>query len=99
VLGWFRRRRMSEAGRRRLLIALARAEEELVETHVRNALDVFEAVGEELPLDDALELYLDSMDVAEPRASIVGRRVMARLEAGAAKSRRSRNRPRVEPET
>lgn len=81
---------MSEGCRRRLVIALARAEEELVETHVRNALDVFEAVGNELPMDEALELYLDSMDVPDPRAAIVGRRVMARLEAGAAKSRRGR---------
>jgi hypothetical protein len=90
VLGWLRRRRMSEGGRRRLVIALARAEEELVETHVRNALEVFEAVGEEMPLDHALELYLDTMDVVEPRASIVGRRVMARLEAGA-RTRRGRS--------
>jgi len=88
---------MSEAGRRRVVIALAKAEEELVETHVRSALELFEAVGEELALDDALELYLDSMDVMEPRASIVGRRVMARLEAGAARSRRSRGRSREEP--
>jgi hypothetical protein len=79
-----------------VVIALAKSEEELVETHVRNALDLFEAVGEELALDDALELYLDSMDVAEPRASIVGRRVMARLEAGATKSRRGRGRLREE---
>jgi hypothetical protein len=84
---------MSEACRRRLVIALARAEEELVETHVRNTLDLFGAVGDEMPMDEALELYLDSMDVSEPRASIVGRRVMARLEAGAAKSRRNRPRP------
>ena len=90
MLGWLRRRRMSEAARRRMVIAMARAEEELVETHVRNALDLFEAVGEEIPMDQALETYLDAMDVTEPRASIVARRVMARLEAGAPRSRRSR---------
>jgi hypothetical protein len=81
---------MSEAGRRRLVIALARAEEDLVEVHVRNVLELFDAVGDEVPFDRALELYLDSMDVAEPRASIVGRRVMARLEAGPARSGRRR---------
>lgn len=89
MLGWLRRRRLSETGRRRLVIALARAEEELVETHVRNALDVFEAIGEELPLDRALEIYLDAVDVVEPRAAIVARRVLARLEAGG----RKRGRP------
>lgn len=85
MLGWLRRRRLSETGRRRLLIALARAEEELVETHVRNALDVFDATGAELELERALEIYLDAVDVAEPRSSIVARRVLARLEAGARK--------------
>jgi hypothetical protein len=89
LLGWWRRRRLSESGKRRLWIALARAEEELVETHVRNALDLFDAVGQELPLDRALEIYLESVDLTEPRASIVARRVMARLEAGASRARRA----------
>lgn len=90
VLGWLRRKRLSEAGRRRVVIALARAEEDLIEVHVRNALDLFDAVGEEMPFDRALELYLDTMDVTEPRASIVARRVMARLES--APERRGRRR-------
>lgn len=90
MLDWWRRRRLSDAGRRRMAIALARSEEELVDTHVRNALDFFDAIGEELPLDRALEIYLDAMDVTEPRLSIVARRVMARLEAGARRGRRSR---------
>jgi hypothetical protein len=90
VLGWLRRRRLSEAGRRRLVISLARAEEDLVEVHVRNVLDLFDAIGDEVPLDRALELYLDTMDVAEPRASIVGRRVMARLEPGGERDGRRR---------
>jgi hypothetical protein len=46
VLGWLRRRKLGESGRRRLLIALARAEEELIETHVANAVDVIESVGD-----------------------------------------------------
>jgi len=75
-----------------LVIALARAEEDLIEVHVRNALDLFDAIGEEVPFDRALEVYLDAMDVAEPRASIVARRVMARLEAGGTRARRSRRR-------
>jgi len=89
VLGWLRRRGLSEPGKRRLVIALARAEEQLTEVHVRNALDLFEAVGDDLPLDRALEIYLDAVDLVEPRASIVARRVMARLEATArARARR-----------
>lgn len=88
MLAWLKRRRISEPARRRLLIALARAEEELVETHVRNAMHVYAAVSDELPLDRALEAYLEAIDPGEPRASIVARRVMARLESGA------RRRPR-----
>lgn len=74
---WFRRRRLSESGRRRLVIALARAEEKLVQTHVRNVLEVYEAVGEDLPLATVLDLYLDAVDPGEPAASIVARRVLA----------------------
>lgn len=89
MLGWWRRRRLSDAGRRRLVIAMARAEQDLVELHVENALEVFDAIGEEIALDQVIEIYLDAMDVAEPRASIVARKVLARLEATTPKSRRS----------
>lgn len=90
MLGWWRRRRLSDAVRRRLVIALARAEEQLVEVHVRNALEVLDTVGDQLPLDQVVEIYLEALDVAEPRASIVARRVLARLEAG---GREKRTRP------
>jgi len=90
VLGWWRRRRLRDGTRRRLVIALARAEEQLVETHVRNALELLDTVGDELPLDQVVEIYLESLDVSEPRASIVARRVLARLEGGA---RERKNRP------
>jgi hypothetical protein len=82
LFSWLRRSRLSEPGRRRLVVALARAEEELVETHVNNALVVYEAVAEEMSLARALEVYLEAADPGEPQASIIARRVMARLEAG-----------------
>jgi hypothetical protein len=81
VLGWLRRRRMSDGGRRRLLVALARAEEDLIETHVRNALNVIETVGDELPIGRTLDIYMEAFDPGEPRASIVARRVLAGLDA------------------
>jgi hypothetical protein len=80
MFGWLRRRRLSEGGQRRLLIALARAEENLLDTHVRNALGVFEAVGDELPVDRALAAYLEAADPGEQRSLLIARRVMARLE-------------------
>lgn len=81
VLGWLRRRRRrDDAGRKRLLIALARAEEALIETHVANVLDVFDAVGDDIPLDRLLDIYLAALEPGEPRATIIARRVLARLE-------------------
>lgn len=81
MLGWLRkRRRLSPASERRLMFALARAEEELVRTHVQNALDVMESVAGELPSGRALSLYLDELEVDEPQATIVVQRVRARLD-------------------
>ena len=77
---WFKRRQMSEAGQRRLLVSLAKAEEAIVDTHVRNALEVIAAVGDELPLDRVLELYLDALEPGNGRAEIIAHRVLARLE-------------------
>ena len=71
---------MTEPSRRRLLVALARAEDALVETHVRNVLDVFDAVGDELDLRAVLEQYVEALEPGEERAPIIVRRVLARLE-------------------
>lgn len=91
MLDWFRRRRITGPGRRRLLIALARAEEELLETHVQNALDVFDAVADDLSLDRALAVYFDAVALDEAQATTVARMVIARLESS--ESRRGRERP------
>lgn len=81
MLGWLRkRRRMGATAERRLLVALARAEEELVRTHVQNALDVMDAVATEMSPSRALELYLDELDIDDPHATIIAQRVRARLE-------------------
>jgi hypothetical protein len=81
MFGWLRKRkRLSSGAERRLMIALARAEEEVVRTHVQNALDVLEAVGSDMSPGRALELYLDELDVDEPHATIIAQRVRARLE-------------------
>jgi hypothetical protein len=81
MLGWLRkRRRLSTATERRLLVALARGEEELVRTHVQNALDVMDAVAGEMSTGRALELYLDELEIDEPQATIIAQRVRARLE-------------------
>jgi hypothetical protein len=81
MLGWIRkRRRLSGASGRRLMVVMARAEEELIRTHVQNALDVLDAVAEDMSAGRALELYLEEMDVDEPQATIIAKRVRSRLE-------------------
>lgn len=80
MLGLFGgKRRVSGEADRRLMLSLARAEEQLIRTHVQNAIDVIEAVAGEMPMGRALELYLDELDVDEPESTIVAQRVLARL--------------------
>lgn len=79
VFEFLRRRKLSASGQKRLVIALARAEETLVDAHVENALDVIEAVGDELPFDRILEIYLEALEENPQRAEIIARRVMSRL--------------------
>lgn len=89
---------MSDAGRRRLLIALARAEETLVETHVKNVLRIHETVGDELSLERAADIYLEAVDPGEPHASIVLQRVLARVDGPAGGRGRRTRRFRIEGE-
>ena len=79
VLEFFRRRKLSGVGEKRLVVALARAEETIIEAHVECALEVIEALGEEMPIDRVLELYLDSLEDNPRRAEIIARRVLTRL--------------------
>lgn len=79
VFGFLRRRRLSHEAQQRLAIALARAEKVIVDAHVANALDVIEAVGDELPIDRALEVYLEALEENPQRAEIIARRVLSRL--------------------
>lgn len=79
VFDFLKRRRLSEDGQKRLLVALARSEETIVETHVENALDVIEAVGDELPLDRVLQVYLEALESNPQRAEIIARRVLSKL--------------------
>jgi hypothetical protein len=80
MFGWFTKKKISGRAKRRLMIALARSEEELIETHVSNALSVMDALDDEMSIGHALELYLEAMDPGEPRSTIIAKRVLARLE-------------------
>jgi hypothetical protein len=70
VFSFFRRKRLSDEGQQRLAVALARAEKTIVDTHVENALDVIATVGDELPLERVLEVYLEALERNPERAEI-----------------------------
>jgi len=78
-----RRRRLSNEARRKLLIAAARAEEALVETHVANVLDLLDLLRAEVDVDRGLELYLEMMPMDEHISATVTNRVLARYDAPA----------------
>lgn len=73
-----RRQRRSEAFERITQLALARAEENVIRSHIENAIG-FVALLEDLPLDRAIENYLVSVKVSGGRAQTVFQRTMARL--------------------
>jgi hypothetical protein len=96
MFGWMRKKKISGRAQRRLMIALARAEEDILETHVANALAVMDALEGELSMGHALELYIEAMDLGEVRETIVAKRVLARLEAEEAGRMRAARKLRYE---
>ena len=79
---WLRRRRLSNEAKRKLLIAAARAEEAIVETHVANILELLDILRDEVvDVDRALELYMEMLPMDEHIATTVTNRVLARHDA------------------
>src|SRR5918998_1633963 len=76
-----RRRRLSNEAKRKLLIAAARAEEAIVETHVANVLELLEILRDEVDVDRALELYMEMLPMDEHISGTVTNRVLARHDA------------------
>jgi hypothetical protein len=112
MLNWFRRRGLSPEARRRMMIVAARSEEALIETHVDNAVELLEALGDEVDLDRGIELYEETLGLPPQLADAVKTRVLARIDSPApagsifrgvfssdqsAGAERSRGRPRRRP--
>lgn len=72
-------RRLDESAERRMRLAQARAEEALIETHVRNTLMFIDTLSEDMPFDRAIDSYVRVMGVPEPLASLVATRVLVEL--------------------
>ena len=84
---WFKRlfpetifsRKMEPAAERRLRLALARAEEAVVRTHVDNALMFVDVLAEDMTFDRAIDTYIREMAIPEPLASTVATRTLVVL--------------------
>ena len=92
-------RRLDAGAERRLRLAQARAEEALVEAHVRNALMFIDTLAEDMAFDRAIDTYVRSMAVPEPLASVVATRVLVELgeELVPRRAARPRAAARAEP--
>jgi hypothetical protein len=74
-----RRQRRTEEIERMTMLGLARAEENVIETHVENAIGFIALLDGQLPLDRATQQYLGAVGLAGGRAQTVFQRTMARL--------------------
>ena len=62
--------------RQRINLAAARAEDSLFETHVNNALVFGKALSEEVPLHEAVDLYLDVMTIPDGVSDVIFNRAL-----------------------
>ncbi|HEX9937843.1 MAG TPA: hypothetical protein VGB15_12000 [Longimicrobium sp.] len=81
VFDFLRRRRLSAEAKRKLLIAAARSEEAIIETHVSNVLDMLDMLGDEIDVDRGLELYGEMLPMDEHVGATVANRVLARHDS------------------
>ena len=70
------RGRVQEDLRQRINLATARAEDAIFETHVENALIFAKALAEEVPLPEAVELYLETLLIPEGVSDVVFNRAL-----------------------
>ena len=70
------RGRVQEDLRHRINLAAARAEDDLFATHVENTLIFAKALAEELPLAEAVELYLETMSIPDGVSDVIFNRAL-----------------------
>jgi len=73
------RGRVHDDLRHRINLAAARAEDDLFERHVANALEFARALSAEVPLHEAVDLYLEIMSVPEGVSDVVFNRALRRV--------------------
>lgn len=70
---------LSEAARKRADIAVAMAEERLLETHVEHALKLIELTGDHIGFDEALDIYTRLLRLSADEARSITTQALARL--------------------
>ena len=73
------RGRVHDDLRHRINLAAARAEDDLFERHVANALEFARALAAEVPLHEAVDQYLEIMTVPEGVSDVVFNRALRRV--------------------
>jgi hypothetical protein len=73
------RGRVHDDLRHRINLAAARAEDDLFERHVANALEFARALAAEVPLHEAVDVYLDTLSVPEGVSDVVFNRALRRV--------------------
>lgn len=79
-VGPIRFKKMPEAVKRQIDVAGATSWEAIVEAHAGHALRFVGLLASRMPFDEAVERYLEEMDVRDPMASSVRSRVLVALE-------------------
>lgn len=70
---------LSQPARRRVELAIAVAQERLLATHIDHVLDLIELVGDQVPFDDALEIYNRLLRLPDDEARVITTRALAIL--------------------
>jgi len=73
------RGRVNDDLRHRINLAAARAEDDLFERHVANALEFARALAAEVPLHEAVDVYLETLSVPEGVSDVVFNRALRRV--------------------
>jgi hypothetical protein len=73
------RGRVHDDLRNKINLAAARAEDDLFERHVSNALEFARTLAAEVPLHEAVDLYLEIMSVPEGVSDVVFNRALRRV--------------------
>jgi hypothetical protein len=76
------RGRVNDEMRRKVELAAARTEVAILHTHVENSLQFVDLLENEMPYIEAVELYLDALQVRDSIAEVTAYMALARLAEG-----------------